>query len=142
MAESVRMDPLRPNARRTADPDGVKRGIIGAHAFFDGLPESDVAAVAEKSRFESVASGEMLFAKGDPGLGMIAVVSGTVRIASLALDGREATLNTIGAGEIFGEIALLDGRPRTASAIAVGPCDLLVLRRDDFMPLMRERPAI
>ena len=127
---------------RPADPASTKRAILAGHAFFEGLPEADVAAVAQTCRFQTAKVGETLFNKGDPGLGMIAVVAGTVRIASVAADGREATLNTIRPGEIFGEIALLDGRPRTASAIAAEPCELLVLRRDEFLPLMRERPAI
>ena len=50
--------------------------------------------------------------------------------------------NLIGKGAIFGEIALLDGRPRTADAVAITDCDLFVIERRDFLPLMREEPEI
>jgi len=65
-----------------------------------------------------------------------------VRISSPSETGREITLNLIHSGEIFGEIALLDGRDRTADAIAMSDCELLVLNRRDFMPFLQRRPEV
>ena len=66
-------------------------------------------------------SGKTIFSKGDPGASLFAVYSGVVQMTSLA-DGRNAVFNHIREGEIFGEIALLDGKPRTADAVAFADC--------------------
>jgi len=69
--------------------------------------------------------GVTIFTRGDPGNSLFAVCSGTIRIAVLSPDGRDAVFNLIGEGEIFGEIALLDGKPRTADATAMTDSELL-----------------
>lgn len=80
--------------------------------------------------------------KGDPGNAMMAVLSGRVRICSYSTEGREVVLNVIGAGEVFGEIAMLDGGPRTADAFAMEKTELLVLSRRDFLPFLEKNPAV
>jgi len=77
--------------------------------------------------------GEVLFHRGDPGDAFYVVESGQVRIFTYDEEGRELTLNTLGAGEAFGELALVDEQPRSASVDAVGPTTLRRLRRDDFL---------
>jgi CRP-like cAMP-binding protein len=72
----------------------------------------------------------------------MAVLSGSVRISVTAPSGRETVLNVIHAGEIFGEIALLDGHPRTADAVAVTDCELMVIERRDFIPFVRDNPEV
>ena len=64
------------------------------------------------------------------------------RISNQSADGKDAVLNMIPAGGIFGEIALLDGRPRTADALAVSDCELMQIDRRDFIPLVTEHPEI
>jgi CRP/FNR family cyclic AMP-dependent transcriptional regulator len=88
------------------------------------------------------AAGAPIFAKGDPGISMMAVLAGRIMISSLSADGREVVLNIIGEGEIFGEIALLDGKERTADATAMTDCELLVLPRRSFLPLLERRPEL
>jgi CRP-like cAMP-binding protein len=83
-----------------------------------------------------------LRAKGDPGSSPIAICQGTVKISVPSVDGHDAVLNVLGKGSIIGEIALLDGRPRTADAVAITDCELFVIERRDFVPLMREKPEI
>ena len=63
---------------------------------------------------------------------MMAVLAGRVRICSYSSEGREVVLNVISPGEVFGEIALIDGGERTADAFAMEPTELLVLNRRDF----------
>jgi CRP-like cAMP-binding protein len=86
--------------------------------------------------------GDEIFAKGSPGNSLMAVLNGTVRISSVSDGGREIIFNLIHPGEIFGEIALLDGRERTADAIAMTDCELLVLHRRDFIPFIERRPDV
>jgi CRP-like cAMP-binding protein len=72
----------------------------------------------------------------------VAVLSGIVKISVVSQDGKEIALNLLGAGEIFGEIALLDGGPRTADAIALEDCQLLMLDRRDILPMLMEEPSV
>jgi CRP/FNR family transcriptional regulator, cyclic AMP receptor protein len=67
--------------------------------------------------------------------GQLAIVIGTA-------DGRHMTLATLGSGDVFGEIALLDGQPRTADAVATEACDLFMVRRRDFLALLAANPDI
>lgn len=67
---------------------------------------------------------------------MMAVLKGSVRISTSSSDGKEVILNTIYAGEVFGEIALLDGRPRSAAATAAENCELFVIERRHFLPFL------
>ena len=65
-----------------------------------------------------------------------------MKISVPSVDGHDAVINVLGKGSILGEIALLDGHPRTADATAVTDCELFVIERRDFLPLMREEPEI
>ena len=119
-----------------------KRAILQAHPLFGKLGADLVARLAACAHGRTVGAGTTIFQKGDPGDCLFAVCAGTVRISSHSADGRDAVLNLIHAGEIFGEIALLDGRPRTADAQAVSDCELMVIDRRDFMPMLAREPDL
>ena len=89
-----------------------------------------------------VERGTNIWARGEPGTSLCAIRAGTVKISLPTVDGKDAVLNLLGEGAIIGEIALLDGKPRTADATAVTDCELFVIERQDFLPLMLEEPAI
>ena len=86
--------------------------------------------------------GAAIFSKGDPGNSLYAVMSGTVKISISSADGRSAILNLIGAGEIFGEIAVLDNHARTADASANTNCEIFAIDRRDFLPFVRSQPTL
>src|SRR6202012_4013193 len=86
--------------------------------------------------------GATIFSKGDPGNSLIAVISGTVKISISSPDGRNAILNLIGPGEIFGEVAVLDGQARTADTIANSNCEIFIIDRREFLPFVRSQPAL
>jgi CRP-like cAMP-binding protein len=69
----------------------------------------------------------------------VAVLRGSIKISSLSNEGKEIVFNIINAGEIFGEIAVLDGEERSADATAMNDCELLVLNRRDFLRLLENR---
>ena len=79
---------------------------------------------------------EAIVNQGDPGIGMYIVVSGQVRVAQMGDDGVEKQLATLTRGDFFGEQALVDESPRSASAYAVRPCSLLVFCRPDLLELI------
>jgi CRP-like cAMP-binding protein len=86
--------------------------------------------------------GDTIFVKGDPGSRLYVVCTGTVKISVPSADGNDAVFNLIGEHEIFGEIALLDGGPRTADATAMTDCHLMVIERREFLQLVRSQPDI
>ena len=114
----------------------MKRDALLSSPFFRSMrPEEldDIVAFATERRY---ARGETVISKGDPGSSMMAILAGRIRIGNVSQDGKEVTLNVIGPGEIFGEIALLDGKPRSADGVALEATTVLVVERRDFMPFM------
>jgi CRP-like cAMP-binding protein len=112
------------------------------HAMFSGLGPQAVERLSACATIRKVKAGTTIFSKDDPGTGLFAVNAGIVKIRVPSPDGREAVLNLVYEGEIFGEIALLDGRPRTADAVAMTDCEMIVVDRRDFLALVREEPRI
>ena len=104
------------------------------------LPQPDLRAIASRGHVRSFTSGAVIFREGDPGDSLHVIVEGAVRISVLSASGGEATVALLGPGEFVGDLALLDGRPRSASAIAAQPTKTLVVTRDDFARWLSERP--
>lgn len=119
-----------------------KLAILRDHPLFGQLGVDALNRLASYAHTKSVGAGTTIFERGDPGTSLFAVLRGTVRISNRSADGKDAVLNMIPAGGIFGEIALLDGQPRTADAFAVSDCELMQIDRRDFVPLVSENPEI
>jgi CRP/FNR family cyclic AMP-dependent transcriptional regulator len=133
-----------PPSRDAKSPPRVldKLAPLRNHPLFREFPPPVIEHFGTYMTRRSVRRGTTIFTKGDPGTGLMAVLWGSVKISVPTADGREAVLNIINPGEIFGEIALLDGRPRTADAVAMDDCELMVIDRRDFIPFLREQPDI
>jgi CRP/FNR family transcriptional regulator, cyclic AMP receptor protein len=124
-------------------PDAFsKPAILGSHPLFGVLaPEiRDKLCACAKTR--NAERGSIIFSKGDAGTCLFTVCSGTVQVIVPSVEGKSAVFNFIGDGDVFGEIALLDGRPRTADAVAFTDCKLMTIDRRDFIPLLRSRPEV
>lgn len=119
-----------------------KERLFAGHVLFGILDSDDLDALLSHARIEQHPAGRLIFAKGTPGRSMMAVLRGSVRIAATAANGREVVLAILDAGEIFGEMALLDGGERTADAIAMSDCDLLVIDQRDFIPFLKRRSEL
>jgi CRP-like cAMP-binding protein len=116
---------------------------LRACRLFTGLDERAVELVANALRVRRFRRGEVIFHAGDPGDSLFIVAGGAVKITVTAEDGAEpAILTTIGPGGFFGELALLDGAPRSATATAVDAVETLVLRRDAFDRLVDNEQAL
>ena len=122
---------------RRSDAIALVRQILLRHNLFSALTTSELEQLLTHARLESYRARQEIFHKGSPGLGMLAVLKGSVTISSIGPDGDQVILNLIGEGEVFGEIALLDGKERTADASAAADCELLLIDRRDFVPLLR-----
>lgn len=116
--------------------------LLRSHLLFRELPAPAIERLGSYMKTRKVSRGSTIFAKGDPGTGLMGVLAGSVKISVPSADGRDVVLNIIQAGDIFGEIALLDGHPRTADAIAMSDCELIVIERRDFIEYLRSQPDI
>ena len=119
-----------------------KRTVLAAHPFFKGIAPAIVDSLVSRAVIRKVKKGTVLFRKGDPGTTLYAVLSGAVRISAPSRQGQDAIFNLIPSGEIFGEIALLDGGARTADALVIEDSDLMLIERRDFVPLVRDNPEL
>lgn len=119
-----------------------KLSVLRNDRLFGQLGADTLTRLASYAHTKSVGAGTRIFERGDPGTSLFAVLRGTVRISNQSVEGKDAVLNMIPVGGIFGEIALLDGQPRTADAFAASDCELMQIDRRDFVPLVKENPEI
>jgi CRP-like cAMP-binding protein len=111
-------------------------------ALFKNLKDTDLEAFAAAMRRRTFARDVVLFEKGDPGEAMMLICSGKIRIFMRDDQGNQITFRTLEAGQIVGEFSLIDRKPRSASAAALTPVEVLVLRHNDFSRLLRDRPLV
>jgi CRP-like cAMP-binding protein len=102
-------------------------------SLVDALLADEENALQDVMEVVTLVDGEILFERGDAGDAFYVIDSGRVRIFTHDEEGNELTLNTLGPGEAFGELSLVDDRPRSASAAGVGATTLRRLMRDDFL---------
>lgn len=119
-----------------------KRQIFAKHPILGKLNDTEIDTLVRYARVEYYPADEEIFAKDLPGNSMMLVLRGNVRVSSISLNGKEIVLNIINEGEILGEIAVLDGGPRSGDAFAMTDCELLVLNRRDFTPYLEKHPEI
>ena len=110
--------------------------------LFAGLDAGGLSDLAGEMRSRRFRRGEVLFHQGDPGDALFVVTAGAVKISLPSEEGDEAIIATVRAGEFFGELALLDGAPRSATATALEATETLVLPRSRFRELIATEPAL
>jgi CRP/FNR family cyclic AMP-dependent transcriptional regulator len=115
---------------------------LGRCRLFSGLDVPSLQVIVRTLRPRRFRRGEVLFHEGDPGDALFVVASGAVKVVVPSEDGDEAILATLRRGDFLGELALLDGAPRSASAIALEATEVLALPRDQFRALVAAEPAI
>jgi CRP-like cAMP-binding protein len=123
-------------------PSAARARLIRASEFLCKLPDAPVSELAGRMTRKVLPAGSTIFSRGDRGNALFAVASGSVKISIWSSEGRELTINTVRPGEVFGEIALLDGGIRTADATAVTECVLMVLERRDLLSLLNRTPEL
>src|SRR6266581_4960134 len=126
--------------QRNAAIDAARR-LLADCMLFRGLVENERDAVVARARLRHFAAGETIFLMGSPGDSMMAVLSGQIRISVPSPEGREIVLAILQKGEVFGEIALLDGKERTADARAMTASDLAILERRDVFEFLERQPG-
>ena len=131
--------------QRTGEAQGFsssKLSVLRKHSYFADLEPEAFDQLCRYAKHSTLKRGATLFSKGDPGISLYAVISGSVKISISSPDGRNAILNIIGPGEIFGEIALLDGGVRSTDATANTNCELFTIDKREFIPFVRSQPTL
>ncbi len=121
------------------------RDIVGQlkqASLFKPVSEADLEALVALMVRQPVPAGETLFNKGDQGDSMYIILSGKVHIFTRDDQGDLLTFTHYGPGHVFGDFTLLDQQPRSASAVAEEPLDLLVLTRTQFEEILVQHPAV
>ena len=119
-----------------------KRLVFERHALFGKLPAEALDALLAHARVERYSAGQEIFARGSPGRSMLAILSGSVRISAGSPSGPDIVLTILHEGDVFGEIALIDGQDRTADATAILDTNLLVVDHRDFVPFLERRTDV
>ena len=110
--------------------------------WFGGLATETITQLAQGARKRSFRPGTIIFHKGDPGNSMFIILTGQVQIILPSPGGDEAILGVLDAGECFGEMALLDGQPRSATIVTTEPTDTLMIGREAFLKAVEAHPRI
>lgn len=119
-----------------------KERLLARHFLFAGLAADLLRQLAALSEIIALPRGEVLFYQGDEGDALYGLFDGSIRISLTSADGKEFTINLMESGDVFGEIALLDGLPRTADARAGRDCQLLRIPRRAFLDLMERETRL
>lgn len=123
-------------------PNQTTADFLATVPLFSGLDRPELLRFAELTREKSYPRGSVILFEDDPGDSLFVVRKGRVKVVLIGEDGREVILGVLGVGDHFGELALIDDRPRSAHVIAMEDSDLLVLRRDDFRSRVESSPAV
>jgi CRP/FNR family transcriptional regulator, cyclic AMP receptor protein len=117
------------------------RHLLADCTLFSSLSADERGEIAARARIRSLEAGETVFAAGAPGNHMMALLSGNIRISISSADGKELLLAIIQPGEVFGELTVLDGKVRSADAVAETPCMLAMLYRQDILSFFEKNPS-
>lgn len=116
------------------------RAMLQARSFLGVLPDAAIDLLIQRGRTAALRKGQAIYERGDDGDSLMFILSGRVKIYNVTGDGREVVLNFLGPGDVNGELAVLDGRARSASAVALEAADVLVVYRRDLIPLLKANP--
>lgn len=125
-----------------ASPDTDAARALGRIPLFGDLSEATLARLGAAGRRRSWTAGATLFQRGDTGDHMLAILSGRVRLSLGTAGGKELVLRHLEAPEVLGELAVLDGQPRSADAVALEPVTALVIGRDQFTAIANAQPDL
>lgn len=120
----------------------MRRQLLSKHFLMSTMPERVLDKLVKFTAVARFEPQHEIFSKGDPGDCLYGILAGRVRIFSISAEGGEILLNVLESGELFGEIALLDGSTRTASAAAMDQTDLMRIHRNHFLPYIRANPDL
>lgn len=118
------------------------RRIFDEISIFAPLDAKERQALYELTTTKRLPTRGVLCRKGEPGSTLYAVTKGRLKVVATGRDGREFVFNVMSPGDVIGEISLMDANPRSATAIALEPCEVLTLHRRDLLPFFERHPLV
>jgi CRP-like cAMP-binding protein len=113
--------------------------LAGA-AVFKGVPCVDLKSAISQARILDYRDDEVIIARGDPGDRAFLIISGTVRVGTLGEDGKRVTIEILREQEVFGELGVIDRKPRIADVVAMGPTKVAAIPAAEFLELLGRSP--
>lgn len=110
--------------------------------IFSDLPQNVLDEIASIGTQKNYKKNETIFLENDPGTALFFIISGKVKISRTSDDGKEVILSIISENDFFGEMAILDGMSRSASVIATEDSELYIIKREDFLELIKKHPEV
>ena len=120
----------------------VRREVLRATRLFAGLRAEELDGLLGLVSERRVRRDETVLRRGDPDASLMVLVQGRLRAGTTAVDGRELVVGLVEPGGVIGEIALLDGKPRSLDVSAMADSVLLVVERRDFLPFLLRHPEV
>ncbi len=116
--------------------------LLRSIPLFEGLSSEQLAKVASLVAVRQYPARAVVVSQGEPANALFGIMRGRLKVVSSGPDGRDTVLGIMGQGEVFGEVALLDGGTRSATCTAVEPCELMAIDREPFLELLEQSPGI
>jgi len=116
--------------------------LLAKVELFAELNADELSAVASVASTRTVAKDTVIFHGGDVADAVYVIASGKVKVVTTSTDGKEFILTVLGAGQVFGEMALVEEAPRSASVVTLTAAELLAIKREDFHHLLNTSPGI
>ena len=120
----------------------ISEDLLRQVPLFSGLDEEDIQSLIGAVTRRKYPKDAVIFFESDPGDAMFMIISGRVKVTILSDDGREIILSILSDRDFFGEMALLDNEPRSATAIAVQDTEVAVIHQKDFLSIVEKRPRV
>jgi CRP-like cAMP-binding protein len=128
---------LQPNNNKPAIIN-----LLSGSFLFSGLNNVELEKITDFAKIQHVPAKSTIFFKGDQGNSMFIVISGRLKVQNISEDGKTLILGFLEPNSSFGEIAVLDGKPRTATIISVEPSELLMIDRSSFLHFLEMFPGV
>ena len=114
--------------------------LLSNASIFAGMDQRQVDTLASLAVRKTFKTRDVVLRKGDPAQQIYIIAKGRLKTITAGGEGRQAALSIMGPGEVFGEVAALDGQPRSATITALEPCELLIIQRNDFFYFLERNP--
>ncbi len=119
-----------------------KQELLQEHFLLRHLSADDLKKLAARAEMKEFAANQTIFSRGDIANHRMVVTKGKVQISSPAAEGDDIIFATMHPGDVFGEMALIDGHERSTNALATEPTEVLTLQRDDFIKTLENNPKL
>lgn len=117
-----------------------RRDLLRNVSIFSSLDERELDLLIQLTTTRKLKAKEVLCRKGDPGNQLFGILAGSLKVTAVGADGKDVVFGLMRSGEVLGEMALLDGEPRSATVVAVEATNLVTLHRRDFVPFLEKHP--